>query len=398
MSGRRALIVSLLAAALGCGGTPARPAGGGPASGFAVVNSDYATTSLSLLDATGALVRPDCVNSATRATGGPAKIISGDVVLPSQPPGAGVVLIDRGNGALTSVDPTSCAIVRQIPVPGGARTNPHDLVMLSDQKAYVTRYDPNLSASDPGLAGNDVIAIDPTSGALLGRIALDAYASPAGAATALVRPDRALLVNGQVIVSLNEIDQRFTSYGEGQLIVIDPDSDAVTGTIALTGLSNCGGLAYLAAKNLLLVTCGGPFGGSTAQSGIAVVDLGASPPALARVIASAAFDGRPLGSVAEAALAGNETGAFAITNDPNDVDPDALFELDVVAGTTTAVATSGPYTFGTPVALPGLLLVPNATRSMPRIDRFDVTAAPAPAGSFTADPITNLPPREIAPY
>jgi hypothetical protein len=216
----------------------------------------------------------------------------------------------------------------------------------------------------------------------------------------LARPDRALRVDGQVIVSLNEIDQKFATYGEGKLVVVDPDTDTVTAAVALTGLANCEGMTYVAAHDLLLVACGGPFAGSTAQSGLAVVDVSVSPPVLARVVPSAAFDGRPLdmGWVLEAPAAAGGTSAFAVTNDPNDVGPDALFLLDYVAGTTQPVATSGPYTFGTPVGLAGLLLVPNATRAAPRIDRFDLTAAPAPAGSLTSDPVTNLPPQSMAPY
>lgn len=383
----------------GCGGATA-PRPGGPAAGLAVVNSDFSTTSLSLLDMTGALVRADCVDSATGASGGATKTISGDVVLPSQPPvGAGVVLIDRGNGALTFVDPTTCTIVRQVPVPG-VKTNPHDLVMLSADKAYVTRYDLNLAATDPDLAGNDIAVLDPATGALAARISLDAYASPAGNTTPLARPDRALVAGGQVIVSLNEIDQRFANYGEGKLVVVDPTTDTVTAAVALSGLVNCEGMTYLAAQKLVLVACGGAYAGSTAQSGVAVVDVGVSPPVLARVIPSASFDGRPLdmGWVLEAPPAAGGTRAFAVTSDPNDVAPDALFAFDYVAGTTQLVATSGPYTFGTAAGLPGLLLVPNSTRSAPRIDRFDVSAAPAPDGSFTADPITNLPPQQIAPY
>ncbi|HVV48936.1 MAG TPA: hypothetical protein VHO06_04700, partial [Polyangia bacterium] len=364
------------------------------------INSDFSTTSLSLLDTTGALVRADCVDSATGATGGATKTISGDAVLPSQPQlGGEVVVVDRGNGALTFVDPGACKIVRQIPVPG-PRTNPHDVVMLTARKAYVTRYDRNLAATDPTLAGGDVAVIDPTTGALRGRIDLDAYASPVAGATILPRPDRALLVGGKVIVSLDEIDQGFATYGEGKLVVLDPATDAVTASVALTGLANCEGMTYLEGPPSLLVACGGPYAGATAQSGIAVVDLGASPPVLTRVVPAAAFDGRPLnmGWVLALPPAGGGTRAFAVTNDPNDVAPDALFAFDYAAGTATRFATSGPYTLGQPAGLPGLLLMPNATLSAPQIDLYDVSGTPAATTTFTADPVTNLPPQAIAPY
>jgi hypothetical protein len=51
-----------------------------------------------------------------------------------------------------------------------------------------------------------------------------------------------------------------------------------------------------------------------------------------------------------------------------------------------------------PAGLPGLLLVPNSTLSMPQIDLYDVTVAPTATTTFTSDPITGLPPQEIAPY
>lgn len=402
----------MLAVAVGCGGAtsaPARldagaddaaPATSPPAMiGLAVVNSDFSTTSLSILDATGALVRADCVDSATGANGGPNKTISGDAVLPSQPQlGGEVIVVDRGNVALTFVDPGACKIDHQILVPG-VRTNPHDVVMLTAHKAYVSRYDFNLAATDPTLAGNDIAVIDPTTGALRKRIDLDAYASPVAGATILARPDRMLLVAGQVIVSLDEIDQGFKTYGEGKLVVVDPVADAVTASVALTGLANCEGMTTADAATLL-VACGGPFGGPASQSGIAVVDLGASPPVLTRVIPSAAFDARPLDISWVLALspAGGGTRAFAVTNDPNDVDPDALFAFDYVAGTTSRFATSGPFTLGAPAGLPGLLLMPNSTLSMPLIDRYDVTGTPSATTTFTSDPATGLPPQQIAPY
>ena len=411
----------LAAAAIGCGsGTPGRapadvagasgqdgaPADAAPATspppmtGLAVLNSDFSTTSLSILDGAGALVRPDCVDSATGANGSVTSTISGDAVLPSQPQlGGHVIIVDRGNVALTFVDHASCTVVHQVLVPG-PRTNPHDVVMLAPHKAYVTRYDRNLAATDPTLAGNDIAVVDPINGSQVGRIDLDAYASPVEGATILARPDRALLVDGQVIVSLDEIDQGFTAYGEGKIVMVDPATDTVTASIALTGLADCEGMTYVDAQRTLLVACGGPYAGTTSKSGIAVVDLGLSPPALTRVIPASAFDGRPLSFSWALAIppAGGGTRAFTVTTDPNDLQPDALFAFDYVAGTASQFATSGPYTLGVPAALPGLLLMPNSTAKTPRIDLYDVSAEPTATTTFVSDPLTGLPPQQIAPY
>jgi hypothetical protein len=368
------------------------------ATGLVALNSDFSTTSLSILSPAGALVQADCVDSATGAGGSSTPTISGDAVLPSQPQrGGNVVLIDRGNGALTFVNPSACIVARQIAVPGGAKTNPHDVVLISDSKAYVTRYGQNLAATDARLAGNDLAVINPTTGALTARIDLDAYAS---SPTILERPDRAIIAGGQVVVSLNEIDAAFASYGEGKLVVIDPATDQVSASLALTGLSNCEGMAYVESTGTLLVACGGPFAGPAVQSGIAVVDLSAATPALSHIVPSSAFDGRPLGvgwTLVLPPTAGG-TRAFAVTNDPNDVDPDALFTFDYVAGTATKFATSAAFTIGQPAGEPGLLVVPLSTRMTPQIQLYDVGAAPQATTAFTSDPTTNRPPPEVAAY
>src|ERR1043165_9580425 len=69
-----------------------------PGIGLAVVNSDFASTSISLLDrTTGQVTNGDCINSATRPPGN-TLALSGDVVLPSQPqPGNLILALDRAN-------------------------------------------------------------------------------------------------------------------------------------------------------------------------------------------------------------------------------------------------------------------------------------------------------------
>ena len=129
----------------GGGGTLSAPA----ALGAAVINSDFVSTSVSLLNTQGTLMRGDCVHSMTTGTG--SKTISGDVVLPSQPQrGRQIVLIDRGNAALTFVNPTACTIDGQFSVKGGFNlANPHDVVIVSTSKAYVTRYGKNAAPPTP---------------------------------------------------------------------------------------------------------------------------------------------------------------------------------------------------------------------------------------------------------
>ncbi len=370
--------------------------------GLVALNSDFSSTSLSILSASGGLARGNCVHSMT-VSGSSTSTISGDVVLPSQPQlGGDVVLVDRHNGELTFVDPTACTIARQVGVPGGATTNPHDVVIVGNSKAYVTRYQANLTATTAALMGNDVAIIDPTTGAFVSRINLDAYASTVTGATILARPDRALIADGKVVVSLNEIDASYVTYGEGKIVVIDPATDTLVASVTLKGLYDCEGMSYVAATKTLLVACGGPYGDEDQplKSGIAVVDLGASPPSLSRTIAGVAFGDQPVnfGWVLAAPTSSGGTRAFAGTNDPNFVMPDALYVFDYLIGTTTQIATSDPYTIGFPASTGSLLFVPESTFTSPKIQLFNITGTPQATTGFSSDPTNGLPPQEVAWY
>ncbi|HVV16995.1 MAG TPA: hypothetical protein VHH90_07310 [Polyangia bacterium] len=385
----------------GAAGSPSVLAPPAPV-GLVSLNSDYLTTSLSLLSESGGSINGDCVHSSTLGNG-TSKTISGDAVLPSQPQlGGDIVIVDRGNGALTFVDPSGCFIARQVAIPGGASTNPHDVVIVSAHKAYVTRYQPNSTSGSPQQAGNDVIAIDPTTGAYLSRISLDTVASTGAGAAVLARPDRALIADGRVVVSLNQVDATFSTYGDGAVVIIDPASDKVVATVALPGLTDCEGMDFVAASHTLLVACGGTFGSrdQPLQSGIAVVDLGASMPRFDHSVSAVAFDGHPVsfGWVLAAPSAAAPGRAFAATYDPKGIAPDALFQCDFVSGAVTPVTKAAAFSIGAPALAGQLLFVPEAPLMGPTVQLVDVKVAPQPNGGFTADPKNGLPPREIAWY
>lgn len=396
----------------GAGGNPGIAGQGGIAgapavlvppapTGLVSLNSDYRTTSLSLLNTLGGSVKGSCVHSTSTSTG-TALTISGDAVLPSQPQrGGDIVIVDRGNGLLTFVDPAGCFVARQISVPGGAKTDPHDVVIVSEHKAYVTRYEANASSSQQQ-AGNDVVVIDPTTGTFLSRINLDAYAATAAGAGVLARPDRALIADGRVVVSLNQLDATFTTYGTGAVVVIDPATDAVAARVSLPGLFDCEGMDFIAATHTLLVSCGGIYGDpdQPLQSGLAVVDFSGSAPRLDHVISSVAFDGHPMNFswVLGAPSAGSPNRAFAGTYNPNGAALDAVFEVDIASGLVIRVGTASPFSAGMPALAGDLLFVPETLASTPRIQLFDVSGAPQAVSGFTPDVTNSLPPRQIAWY
>jgi hypothetical protein len=164
---------------------------------------------------------------------------------------------------------------------------------------------------------------------------------------------------------------------------------------------------YLPAARLLLVACGGAFGAQdqVLESGIALVDMTGAVARVARVISAVAFNTRPLNfqTVAATSTGGGRAfvitpGAFAGAGRP--AVADRLFMVDLTSGATTMLGTSGAYDLG----VLGLthndaqLLLPNGAASMPRVHVYDITGTPAETGTFVADSVNQLPPRQVAHY
>jgi hypothetical protein len=407
-------VAALIAASLGslgvvgCGSEKTQS--GGPATGFAVVGSDFTSTVVSLLNADGTLAQDDCIDSGTKAGGNLSLTLSGDVSLPSQPQQGGKLwLVDRGNAALTVLAPETCEVTRQISVTTGFKSNPHDVAVLSQSKAYVTRYEKNVTPTDANSAGDDVLIIDPTGGVVTGRIDLSSYAAPVAGATIQARPDRMLIAAGQVFVTLASQDAGFKATGEGRVVVIDPATDAVTSTIALPGLKGCSALSYVDGSNEILVACGGSFADADKQadgSGVATIDLSAAPPAV-HVTKASALGGPPVQPVNFSwVVALSSTRAFTSTlgTFPAGSSPgtnDAALAFDPTTGASTPItleAAAGDLGRG---ALSGTkLLIPDADFAKPRIHVFDASGTGAPAETATVDPDPGkgMPPRELAWY
>ncbi len=298
-----------------------------PARGIVVLHSDYQTTAVSLLDRDGTLVQDGCIHSGT---GGPGltKTLSGDVSLPSQlVASSAITLVDRGNAALVWIDAATCAPLRQLAVGTGFAANPHDYVELSARKAYVTRYEKNngaTAAAGDFDDGNDLLIVDPTQPKIVGRIDLAPFA-PTGV---LPRADRALLADGTVVVSLNASDAKYGANATGRLVMVDPSTDQVTGTIDLPGTKNCGAMIYLPADRKLMVACAGDFGDAKPADGSAVVtlSLATTPPTIVARVASSAVGGRVFSGSTVGALDGGSALGVAV-GDFSNTPPDSLWLL-----------------------------------------------------------------------
>jgi hypothetical protein len=372
-----------------------------------VVNSDYKSTSVSLLDPTTfALTHDDCINSGTTA---PALSLSlsGDVVVPSGVhPEHEVLLIDRTNSALTWLNPETCEVKRQLAVGTGFYANPNDVVTLSFNKAYVTRYERNEQpTADPADfdEGDDLLIIDPTDLRAVARIPLGDHAAEVNGQKLQARPSHAVLAGDKIYVSLANLSSDFQTAGDGRIAVVDTLSDAVAGTIDLPGLKGCTGLDYEAASKTLLVTCTGSFGDGPMQadhSGLVAIDVGANPPAVKSTLAAAALQNRPLSAAAP--VGGQGGGALAVTyGEAMGPPPDQLWSCDLTGKTCAALASAqSSYTYGSLLSDPerNQVFLLDGAMDGPRVHRFDVAGAPALKASLDANPARGLPPRAIGWY
>ena len=380
-------------------------AGSSNLSGIVVVNSNYSETSVSFLDRDGNLLHDGCFNSSTGATG-LSPTLSGDVVLPTQVPSGGpVVLIDRNKvfDTLTWLDPATCAPLRQLAVSTGFHSNPHDVVTLSASKAYVVRYNENgaaTSAPDDFDEGDDLLIIDPAQPKILGRIDLKPFA-PAGV---LPYADRALQAEGIVYVSLNAISSDYSTYGTGRIVMVDPVADQVVGTIDLPGAKNCGAMIYLPAESKLMVACDGAY--SEVQqadtSAIVAIDLGVSPPAVVAQIPAASAGGFPFSNLSLAAWDGN-TVIGLTPGDSSTVRPDRLWTLPLAGALLPAKVfeSAEAWALGAVLADPenGRILVADGTSTGAFLRVFDFVSGAFTAGkTVKTNPAQKLPPRALAWY
>jgi hypothetical protein len=369
------------------------------ATGLAVINSDYRSASLSLVDPVMRTVRKDgCISSGT-ATPRLSMALSGDVTLPSQPqPGNFVVLVDRGNATLTWVDPGSCNVVSQMSVSGGFKSNPHDVLVLTATKGYVTRYGTAMSGE-----GSDIAIINPTAGTITGRIDLKGQATmgPAGK-TILPGPDRMVLVDGKVYVVLNNLTAAYDAAGAGRVVVIDPATDMVTGNIDLPTLKNCGAVTVAPGTKSLVVGCSGPYSDGAKQidsSGVASIDLTTTPP-MVKVLPGALFT-KPVSSVA---MVSGTRGYTVVQGHsmPAPAVPDALWTFDLAAGTAGSVFNGfEPFSLGglSTGLVANRVYLSDGYKSGPRFRLFDVSN-PMAANLIASIPSTTagLPPRSAATH
>ncbi len=402
------LFVSLALALAACTNAPSGPKGGA-ALGVVVVASDFKSTEVSLVDpARGVLSQDDCLDSGA-VTPTLSMALSGDIVIATATqPNDELLLIDRTNGALDYVAPKSCQVARQLSVSTGFYANPHDVVAISPTKAYVTRFETNQTPSGQPSAndqGDDILIINSTTGAIAGRIDMAPYATTASGATILARPDRALLADGKVYVTLANQSQDFMTTAAARLVVIDPSEDKVVGQLELPNQKGCSGLDFIAATHTLVVGCSGDYNDAAnqvVQSAIVLVAVGGSAPGVVKTVTGADTGGRALSSAAFA-VAGDNLVIATTPGDFSGTPPDQLWAIAADTGKATKVYDGdGAYVLSSLAWNPATqkIFVTDAGMTTPQVVVIDVSRPDAITQSttFVANPKSGLPPRLVGWY
>lgn len=149
----------------------------------------------------------------------------------------------------------------------GIGANPHDVVMVSDAKGYVSRYDkPNLGVVD--------LSVDSScTGFVVDLIDL----SPLADADGIPEMDQMLLVGDRLFVALQLLDRRrfFTPTGPGVLAVLDTTTDLLVGAVPLqiaNPFAETKGLVYDEARARIYVGGPGTLFTDLEDGGIEIVD------------------------------------------------------------------------------------------------------------------------------
>lgn len=144
--------------------------------------------------------------------------------------GGRIYVINRfGTDTVQVIDPADFSVVANYSV--GAGSNPQDIWVRSDEKAYVTRLDAHNDASTT----DDVLIINPLTGAVIGSIDLTPYAAADG--DRLARAVQMVGVDTKLYVLLQDLPSNLMDAAnqQGKIVVIDMATDSILGSIGLDG-------------------------------------------------------------------------------------------------------------------------------------------------------------------
>ena len=177
---------------------------------------------------------------------------------------------NRSAGVCREIDPVTLSERSVLATTSalGERSNPHDLDLDDEGRAWITRYD---QAS---------LAIVGRAGALEATVDLSSLADADG------KPEMEAIriVGGRAYVTLERLDASYRSVGPGVVAVLDVASQKIAGSFALRGENPFGRMRAVGfdatGLRVTVVTPGSFDDASSSTSGVELVDLEAGPSTL----------------------------------------------------------------------------------------------------------------------
>lgn len=376
--------------------------------GLVVVDSDYASSTVHLLDADGVTRVSNVLSSADRSAGLTAAL-SGDVVLSSSPAtGDEVVAIDRETAVLSWIGITSGSL-RQLSVSTGFFSNPHDYVPTGDGRALVPRFGENrLEPSRSFDRGNDLLVVDPDAPEIVDSFPLDdaVAGEPEG-----VRPtaDRALHIDGAVYVTAPSFDRTFEAPADSRLVKVNARTGNIESVLVFEGSVGCGAIAASPSRRQLAVSCTGRYGESVplGESKLLVLSI-ADELRVVEELSGVDLEGKQLGSAV--AFVDEDTVVFTTSSSTDDelrpTGRDALYSVRLRSGGCTGecvhlLVEAGPFALGSVACRPscGRCFVTDSSAfdGVGGILSLQSTGPQVEVESiFAVDDPTGLPPRHLS--
>ncbi len=220
---------------------------------------------------------------------------------------------------------------------GPASANPYDIAVISATKAYVVQYN-----------SAQVAIVDPSAGTVTGHISL----APLADADGIPEAASITVVGTRAYVSLQQLDRAggYMAPAHSHVAVIDTATDTLvdtnTGTTGIDGITlshgnPSGDMPRTDDGAHLLVVSIGNYGDDA--SGIDVIDVATST--VTRTIDNVALGGKP----SSAAIVAGTTGWATVDRAGDGGTTHVIVSFDLVTGvvTTTPIATSSAFTYGT---------------------------------------------------
>lgn len=385
------LLICAALTAIGCGDDSSSSVGSGGTVGtpaldpldaiprYAVVSSDFSSSSIAVLDADFVPIDESWLNSGTTYPGLVATL-SGDLVLPNRQAGDGTIaVIDRFmTDVVTRFYVPSGNLNGQVRTHGeisgsGFSSNPQDLVWVSSDSAWVPRYESNLNPSAaPENEGNDLYEVNPVdmtaTGARIDLSSLDTTAGSEGAEVdVFARPSRAVLVRSTIVVGLDRISASFDAAGPGMVAVVDLQDDSIEG-LELSGFKSCGHIVPVPGEpRKIVVGCVGfaqPFGDEPqvrASSGIVLLEVAEAGVTIEEVWR---VSDHPMSAIAvNSVFAIDAQRVVGVASGDFETSNDRLYLIDLRTGAQELVhESSGSFVIGLPAYDPRneMLFVPDA--------------------------------------